>query len=188
MSNIKISNLPQISYISDDALMLLVQSNESNAVTVKQLSDKVGERHDRAIAKLWNELKKIDCEFIPKVKNMLSCQQWQINELRKQNAFKDREQDNQLILLNKVLRDTVSKQIQQGDQIALLNTAMKQANTYIETVYSNMSYLIDAYSYTKQYIDDTNAYMNAAYTYLNSYVHFSPAEYWQNNTNIIKDI
>ena len=189
MSNIKISNLPQTNYISDDALIPLVQSNQNNVVTVKQLSDKVGERHDRAIAELWHELKKVGGgEFVPKVKNALASQQWQINELKKQNGFKDREQDNQLVLLNKALRDTVSKQIQHGNQIALLNAAMKQANSNIETLQTGVANLAVAYSYTKQYVDDTNAYMNSAYTYLSQYVHFSPFEYWENDTNTVEDI
>lgn len=173
-NNKKISDLPQTNYISDDALIPIVQNKQNNVVTVKELSDKVGERHDTAIAQLWHELQKVGGgEFVPKTKNMLASLQWQMNKLRKANECKDREQDNQLILLNKALRDTVSKTIIHGNELAKLNAEMKIAN-------ANISYLQND---VKQAKEDTT-YLNSAYTYLSNYVHFSPSDYWENQDNV----
>lgn len=173
-NNLKISDLPQTNYISDDALIPIVQNRQNNVVTVKELSDKVGERHDRSIAQLWHELKKVGGgEFVPKTKNMLASLQWQLNELRKSNECKDKEQDSQLVLLNKALRDTVSKTIIHGNELAQLNAEMKIANANITYMQGDV----------KQVKEDTT-YLKDAYTYLSNYVHFSPSEYWENQDNV----
>lgn len=200
-NGIKISDLPTASNIHDDALVVLVQDNTNRVVTVEQLADKVNDKQNQIIANLYHELKHVTgSDYHNSIKNTLANHEYRIDGIERKNG----DQDNQIVLLTKALQDSVARVATHTSDINLLKNAITEDrkslaylsgridNTeekvaYIDTVAKDLEdfkksesgdilNLMDLVEKRSQVVEEK---LDASYTYLCSYMHFTGDQYWK---------
>mgnify|MGYP000893939394 CR=1 FL=1 len=208
MGNVKISELPYVSRIDDDALVVLVQDHANKVVTVDELSQKINEKQNHTIDHLWHELRRATgMETVRAISNTVSNHEYRIDGIEKLNG----KQDRQLASLTNAMREISARQHSHHDDITILKKANIENrrslaylnfrmddvvnNTY--TYFNNISQIQadlaaaiqthkDDLAYTYKYIkeaaetaqENCYTYTYSAYAYLTNFVHFGGDEYW----------
>lgn len=194
-NNVKISELPYASRIDDDALIVLVQDHANKVVTVDELSQKVNEKQNNVIDKLWHDLRRItNADTIKAMSSTLANHEYRIDGIEKLNG----KQDSQLVSLTNALRDAVARQDAHHRDIGMLRNGMienRRSLAYTNVRIDKLSYECGAYfsaidslnanlkalsekhdadlAYTYQYISDTH---DSAYAYASYWVEDVRAE------------
>lgn len=169
--NAKISELPYASRIDGDALVVLVQDHANKVVTVDELSNKINEKQNNVIDKLWHDLRRVtNADTIKAMSNTLANHEYRIDGIEKLNG----KQDRQLVSLTNALRDAVARQDAHHRDINLLRNGMienRRSLAYTNVRIDNLSYVCNTYFSS---IDKMNADLKAltekhdadlAYTY-----------------------
>lgn len=187
--NAKISELPYASRIDGDALVVLVQDHANKVVTVDELSNKINEKQNNVIDKLWHDLRRVtNADTIKAMSNSLANHEYRIDGIEKLNG----KQDRQLVSLTNALRDAVARQDAHHRDINLLRNGMienRRSLAYTNVRIDKLSYDCGSYfssidklnadlkaltekhdadlAYTYQYIADTH---DSAYAYASYWV------------------
>lgn len=190
--NAKISELPYASRIDGDALVVLVQDHANKVVTVDELSNKINEKQNNVIDKLWHDIRRVtNADTIKALSNTAANHEYRIDGIEKLNG----KQDAQLVSLTNALRNAVARQDAHHRDIGMLRNGMIEnrrslaytnvridnlsdtCNTYfsaIDKLNSDLAALTTKHesdlAYTYQYIADTH---DSAYAY---------ASYWVDDT------
>lgn len=208
MGNVKISELPYASRIDDDALVVLVQDHANKVVTVDELSQKINEKQNHTIDHLWHELRRATgMETIKALSNTAANHEYRIDGIEKLNGKQDCQLVNLTNAMREIsakqhahhddinrLRDFTQ---QNRRSLAYLNSRVDDVTKDTYTYFNNINQiqadltaaiqkqkadLAYTYDYIKQAAEATQdncyTYTYSAYTYLSTYVHFSPNEYW----------
>lgn len=169
--NAKISELPYASRIDGDALVVLVQDHANKVVTVDDLSNKINEKQNNVIDKLWHDLRRVtNADTIKAMSNSLANHEYRIDGIEKLNG----KQDRQLVCLTNALRDAVARQDAHHHDINLLRNGMIENRRSLAYTNVRIDKLGDACNTYFSSIDKMNADLKAltekhdadiAYTY-----------------------
>ena len=192
--NEKISNMSGATYIKDTALIPIVQDNSNKIITVSQLTDKINEKQNQIISKLWEDVQRAThSEFLIKnvkqLNNIVAKHEYRLGQSEKLSLDTKKTVD---ILFHAVDELTAREKcnhhaIKHLERDVQDNCkAIAHLNRRIDKVNQSTSYLnslVDDLNEVKEKHDSDISYIinrdNENFAYLCSYVHFGQAEYWQ---------
>lgn len=206
--NEKISNMSGATYIKDTALIPIVQDSSNKIITVSQLTDKVNEKQNQIISKLWEDVQRAThSEFLIKnvkqLNNIVAKHEYRLGQSEKLSLdtkktvdilfhavdeLTAREKSNHHAIKNleRDIRDN-------RKAIAYLNRRIDEVNqntSYLNSLVDDLNEAKEKHdsdiSYINGWIESTTTYLtnrdDENFAYLCSYVHFGQSEYWQTAT------
>lgn len=153
--NAKISELPYASRIDDDALVVLVQDHANKVVTVDELSNKINEKQNNVIDKLWHDLRRVtNADTIKAISDSLANHEYRIDNIERLNG----KQDKQLVALTDAMQYMTAREDAHHHDIAILRHAVTENRTslaYTNVRIDNLSYTMSSYFSAINTIDAT---------------------------------
>lgn len=208
--NEKISNMSGATYIKDTALIPIVQDSSNKIITVSQLADKVNEKQNQIISKLWEDVQRAThSEFLIKsvkqLNNIVAKHEYRLGqsetlslEAKKTvdilfhavDELTAREKGNHHAIkhLERDVQDNRKAIAHLNRRIDILDP--EKFTSYLNALVADLNETKEKHdteiSYINGWIESTTTYLtntdNENFTYLCSYVHFGQAEYWQTAT------